>query len=114
MQVASRARTYLAVLTIVGIVASSSVFASEKELQSKDILGPWYGLKTVPGMGISTMRRAEFFADGTYVTHNPETRGTYRIEGNTLTLQNLWTFKYKNRTLTDSMGGLVPGNPTTR
>ena len=85
----------------------SCSFAADSSLRREDIIGSWYGLRTGPGVTISSARRIEFFANGTYISQNPEARGSYFIEGNTVVVPKLSTFTLRGERLVDSMGILI-------
>lgn len=103
--------TFLRVVACVtvGVFLSISANSGQDPLQRKDLVGPWFGLRTIPGSKISGVRRMKFFADGTYVSENPEGRGTFTIEGDEVTSPNQWTFKYHKGTLKDGAGTLIRG-----
>ena len=67
-------------------------FAADSPLRREDVIGSWYGLRTGPGVTISSARRIEFFANGTYISQNPEARGSYLIVGRTVVVPKLSTF----------------------
>lgn len=91
---------------------ASSSSSSANPLRPQDLIGRWYGLKTVQGITLSggagtLMRKVEFLADGTYVSEEPNFRGRYQIQGNTVTLPNLYILTFKNDSLSDGYGVLT-------
>ena len=86
--------------------------ASADLLRAEDLIGRWHGLKTIPGMGFNggpalLMRSVQFMGDGTYVSEEPNTRGRYQIQGNTVTLPNLYILTFQNGYLYDGEGVLI-------
>ena len=104
----------LTLFLAVTLTASPLVFAADSSLRREDITGSWYGLRTGPHIAISSARRIEFFADGTYISQNPDARGSYFIEGNKVIIPERATFTLRGKHLVDSMGTLIRNKPGER
>ena len=92
----------------------SCVFAFAGPLESKQLLGKWSGLKTFQdfnGQALSSKRTLTFLENGTYVSTNPDTKGRYVIEGNTVVLPNLYRLTFRKGILSDSRGILMHQPP---
>ncbi len=96
-------KPYIALIAVVTLAA----FGADRSLQREDIVGSWFGLRTGPLVISSSARRIEFFANGTYISQNPASRGNYFIEGNKVVIPQLSTFTLRGESLVDSAGMLI-------
>lgn len=114
MRIVLRPPLCLVLISALMLAAFSLAIAADSVLQREDIIGSWYGLRTGPGATISSARRIEFFANGTYISQNPESHGSYLIDGNTVVIPKWTTFTLRGRWLVDSMGILIRSTSTER
>ena len=107
----NRLRLFFALLVLVAGI-SATFHAAAQPLKRADVVGEWYGLKTVVGVDgrpILLKRSLMFNPDGTYISKEPDTRGRYEISGSTVTLPNLYILTYENGHMRDIKGVLTRG-----
>jgi hypothetical protein len=108
--VLKKCRDFCLAPVILALGLLSSGFALAEPLRKDELVGLWSGLKASQGFNgapLSSKRTLQFLADGTYVSTNPDTRGQYRVDGNTVTLPNLYVLTYKEGILIDARGPLM-------
>jgi len=106
-------RTAFIAFLISTISLAGGPYAVADPIRRADVIGEWYGLKSVVGFNgqiVLVKRSLVFLADGTYISEEPDARGHYQIQGDIVTLPNLYVLKFENGVLRDVQGALMRGH----